>query len=292
MKTINSGHLREAASDRTPYIPDSSAPCGHGVSDEGMRKRRIFMISAAAVISLLAITAGGVLAYYLSKTGGYELVTAQEFYFAGDMLSEEQPSYYLNAGTESLDITLRNHPDALRFSQGDIDYTVTVTEKESGDVVFTDSGSLAKNAASDDTVTLTGLESGKRYIVSATGTSGYSKTISAEFAVLSETGSVYKHLDVSDGACVVLTVWADYTCGDVVITFPAGLIPDSSDPVLAPVNNYSGGVYTAGTVNDNFAGGYYSKTYRFFLSDGTTGFSADSFSVTVGGVEARTSALP
>lgn len=281
------------ANNKTPFTAalETMAPRASCAARDA-RKRTKLLIAGAAVLALLAITAGGVLAYYLNKTGGYELVTAQEFFFAGDMLSEEQPSYYLNAGTGSVDITLRNHPDALRFSQGDIAYTVTVTEKESGSAVFNGSGTLEKNRISDDTVTVSGLESGKSYIVSATGTSGYSKTISAEFSVLSETGSAYKHLASPDGASVVLTVWADYTCGTVEIGFPAGLIPDSSDPALAGVHNYSADTYSAGTVSDTFAGGYYSKTYRFFLSDGTSNYSADDFTVTVGGVTAQTSALP
>lgn len=236
-----------------------------------IRKRTIII----TVLVVLLFTVGGVFAKYIYNSGGMGLLSAKEFYFTSNLLTENTAKYVLNSKTTEISFALGNNADKLRFSQDDIKYSITVGCK-SGDsypeenIKYADSEQVLSGGSVDTTsVTLEGLTMGETYIVTATGKAGYKQTLKAEFTVSDKEENVYMHLDTSNDAFVLLTVWTHNMTGPLTVITPAGLIPDNTDPILRKVYNYSGTEYGAVqfTDNTNFTEAYSSYTYRFFISE-------------------------
>ncbi len=239
-------------------------------------KKKI-LFAALAVLTALLLSFGivSVIAKYAEGENGDQIVTAHTFYFNSNALSAEGEEYSYNAATESISFALRNYEDALRFSTLDISYTVSVTC--AGATVYTESGTLPGGAASDKTITVSGLESGKTYDISVTGTNGYVKTLRATYTIKSEIG-FYKSLEFNQHMYyVILKVWTADTAGDIVITAPSELIPD---------NTWDGmeSAITGQSITTAFSE-YSAKSYRFLVPSGYTGDY--EFSVKLGDVEAE-----
>ena len=240
------------------------------------------------LLVLVGTAIGSTSAKYVKDAGPQQaVVRAKEFYFSSDLLKENGANYTLNPGTASISFVLRNHDDELRYSESPIEYTVSV----SGDVaVSSPSGTLSND---DISITISNLVDGQSYIVTATGEAGYTKTLSATFIVRNQSEGVYKYLEMDpSGAFVLLTVWTENKSGEVTIRFPDGLIPDTTDEVLAVIRNYKNGQYVANTDGSGISDDagildvYSSHTYRFFQEDPFTDYSVEAFTVTVGGVAA------
>lgn len=236
-----------------------------------IRKRTIII----TVLIVLLFTVGGVFAKYIYNSGGMGLLSAKEFYFTSNLLTENTAKYVLNSQTTEISFALGNNADKLRFSQDDIKYSITVGCK-SGDsypeenIKYADSEQVLSGGSVDTTsITLKGLTMGETYTVTATGKAGYKQTLKAEFAVSDKEENVHMHLDTSNDAFVLLTVWTHNMTGPLTVITPAGLIPDNTDPILRKVYNYSGTEYGAVqfTDNTNFTEAYSSYTYRFFISE-------------------------
>ena len=236
-----------------------------------IRKRTIII----TLLVVLLFTVGGVFAKYIYNSGGMGLLSAKEFYFTSNLLTENTAKYVLNSQTTEISFALGNNADKLRFSQDDIKYSITVGCK-SGDsypeenIKYADSEQVLSGGSVDTTsITLKGLTMGETYTVTATGKAGYKQTLKAEFTVSDKEENVHMHLDTSNDAFVLLTVWTHNMTGPLTVITPAGLIPDNTDPILRKVYNYSGTEYGAVqfTDNTNFTEAYSSYTYRFFISE-------------------------
>lgn len=236
-----------------------------------IRKRTIII----TVLIVLLFTVGGVFAKYIYNSGGMGLLSAKEFYFTSNLLTENTAKYVLNSQTTEISFALGNNADKLRFSQDNIKYSITVGCK-SGDsypeenIKYADSEQVLSGGSVDTTsITLKGLTMGETYTVTATGKAGYKQTLKAEFTVSDKEENVHMHLDTSNDAFVLLTVWTHNMTGPLTVITPAGLIPDNTDPILRKVYNYSGTEYGAVqfTDNTNFTEAYSSYTYRFFISE-------------------------
>jgi hypothetical protein len=270
---------------------------------------RVFMIG----IILIANVVGSIsIAKYIYQRENAGLVRAEWFYFTSNLLGEERDyKYYtLTSGTKTLEFTLGNHEDGLRYSEVGINYEVTV-EKGTYDEtskVFTNgeednkielnyeqndgqvSQQLASGKVQDNKVTLSNLEAGT-YKITAKGytgdstENGYYKTLTAIIQIEGES-KLYKSLDTSNSQYVLLTVWAQGCQGSVTITFPAGLIPDNTDKVMETVMTDNKIVIDNTTFKDN---GYSSHTYRFFISNGysSSNFDESKFDVSAGTVKAE-----
>lgn len=247
--------------------------------------KRVIVIIAIVMALLFAI--GGVLAKYVYDNSGVSLLPAKEFYFTSNLLTEKSAKYVLNSRTTEISFTLGNNADKLRFSQDDITYSVAV-ECKNGEsaptIVYADSEQvLAGGGVNYTTVTLEGLTMGETYIVTATGKAGYKQTLKAEFTVSDKEENIYMHLDTSDDAFVLLTVWTENVKGTLTIEAQkGGLIPDNTDPVLREVYNYQNGNYEPFAITDtaNYTNAYSSYTYRFFISDGAS-YSINDFSAVI-----------
>lgn len=244
------------------------------------RKHRGIFLWVLALI-LVGASVWGVSAKYIQQREQDLLAQAKMFYFTSDLLKEEGAQYTLNPDTESVTFKLKNHIDALRYSEDDIQYDVYVN-----DVKLGNTASLT-SANQTDEITIH-VEPGNTYVVRAVGNAGYQKVLTATFEVLPYATGFYKHLvDEPNSHYVLLTVWTQNLSGDVTVSFPAGLIPDATDPDLDDIQNYTGGHYTQGSVALSF-GVYSSKTYRFFKENPESTYSVGDFTVTMG----NTTAVP
>ncbi|MBQ8184800.1 MAG: hypothetical protein IJ036_03330 [Lachnospiraceae bacterium] len=217
---------------------------------------------------------GGTVAKYIYETGGKNLFSAKNFYFSSNLLKEEAATYTLNSTATEVTFTLGNNADDLRCSEENITYVITVTGGTTPATLNISEGILEKDIVSTESITLSGLKSGETYTVTAVGTtgegnSGYKKTLSATFTLSGATGNLYKYLDTSNSAYVMLTVWSENIHGDISVVYePDGLIPDNTDSVLRNVTNYANGIYSRIIFEDttNFQTAYSSYTYRFFTN--------------------------
>ena len=235
---------------------------------------RAFVYVFAAILVLLIV--GSVLSKYVYNNQGQSQVTAHEFYFTSDCLTEENKEHILAPDTTEIEITLRNHEDNLRYSSDEIEYRVLVNGSEEK------VGSLEANKKSADKITIGSLENGKTYQIVATGSAGFEKTLKATFRVLDKNEKVYKSVKNTD-EYVLLTVWSEALSGDLAVDFPSlYIIPDNTEAVMAGTKTSDGALEDTVNFKEKFS----SHSYRFFKASPVT-ISADDFAVTLNGVKAE-----
>lgn len=233
--------------------------------------RKLLQILLFTVI-LFVFTVFGVSARYVYHgRGGEAVVVASEFYFTSDYLAPEGPEYVLNPGTTSVTFNLRNY-DGLKVSGLDVNYTI---EKDDTEIK---SGTIPAGTASDVEVTLNNLTPGP-YQVSATGSNGYMRVLSATFTVRADSDGIYKHTE-DCGDYVLLTIWTQGVTNNASFSVPSGLIPDYTDPKLTGKS--------AGSTISVTLGANQSVSYRFFKSGG---YASGPIAVTAGGEPVNETAL-
>ena len=243
-------------------------------------KAYIGILVCVLALALFFLLIGNVVSKYVYKNNGQGVALAHEFFFESDCLTEEGKEFILSSGSTSVDVSLRNFPDELRFATTDVAYVLTVREKGSDEVLLQKTGSLAANKKSEATESVP-VQSGKTYEIVATGNGGFVRTLKATFRVLPENAGIYKFVDDYD-EYVLLTVWSENVTGNVGITFPSSLLPDNTDDVMSDVLDTDGRV----TDSDNFQKAYSSHSYRFFKTDAEQLYSAESFGVSCGEADA------
>lgn len=251
--------------------------------------RFLFILLIIALLCSAAALSPAAAKYLTQGRNPENLVVTENFYFTSNYLDETAPVIPVSAGTSAVAIELYNYDDALRVSELDINYTITLEVKKlddtaaEADVISAASltptgGTLAKGALKHSAaVTLDGLKGGYKYIVTAVGSNGFTKTISATFAVAAEQPAIYKHLTKSDDY-VLLTVWTEGDAnGTVSIRYPASLVPDNTDPAMRAW-------VTGASTGTTAFGRYESHMFRFFCDPSTV--TADDFAVTLNGMTA------
>lgn len=208
------------------YIP------AHTKKNSKTSRKKVIISTVAVVLSLCALTVGMLVAKYLNEKSSDGLVRAKNFYFTSNLLDGEEHTLAPDStGSTSVTFTLGNHEDDLRFSEVDIEYTVTLDDGST--VKEIDKGTLPANGAVNDVeVTVSGLQEGKTYTVTAVGKGGYTKTLTATIVVPAKAAQLYYHIDNSAGEYTLLTVWNEGDKeGHVQIKY-AG-IPDNTNPDMA-----------------------------------------------------------
>lgn len=246
------------------------------------RKLHNILIPLLIVLALTVVLGafGGAYAKYLRESkAAEELVSSQNMYFASDYLTEQGAAYTISGN--SVTVQLRNYPDALRVSELDVDYSVTVKDSAGNAVnntVTNAQGTLTAGSQQSVDVVISGLRGGETYTVEATGSNGFSTTLSATFTVQAPETGVFMSMEQTD-YYVLLTVWTQNVTGEATIQPPASLIPDNTDPILAGVDTGAASF----TDSQSFAKAYSSRTYRFFIADSDNEeYDATDFGVTVG----------
>ncbi len=237
-----------------------------------------------AVFLLFAVSAGitATAKYIKSQQVTDIAVKAKAFYFESNYLTENTKEYTLSSNTNSLTIELYNYENQLRISEVDCTYTVEVKcDNGNNCSSYTD---LASKKATANMQVKTELEleqliPGNTYTVTVTADGGYTKTLSAKFIISKEQNNCYYNAE-DYGEYILLTVWTEDVTGALSVTFPDGLIPDNTDPVLKGVTNYEDNKYVAKTFTDNanFNSEYSSRSYRFFKADN---YQNDNFNVKI-----------
>ncbi len=217
----------------------------------------------AACLVLFAVLIGAAIGRYQTQLQSDGSVKAKEFYFTSDFLdggihtlAAPTPGPGNAPGSTEVSFTLGNHADALRFSEVEIDYTVTVDPPSGVNVAYQNTPhKLGNTAVQDDTVTISGLQAGMTYTVTATGKGGYQKELTATIKVLSNGARLYQYQETVPGEYTLLTVWNEgETEGNVEITYTG--IPDNTNPNMTDwVNN--------GTESADIPA-HTSRVYRFF----------------------------
>lgn len=259
------------------------------------KNRKLHIVCVVLAVLALVFALGGVYARYVVSNDGEGSLYAEDFYFTSDYLKQNGAIYTLStdaSGETSVTFSVRNFEDELRVNSRDIAYAITVTGPE-GFLLQQQDDKLGGNTKEDDVITLSALKAGENYTVTVTSQQtdgkGFVKTLSATFKVIQPEKTAYMHLDVSNPAYVVLTVWTKNLTGVAQISFPAGLVPDETDAVICAANiqNYSAGVYTEGSFTDgtSFAAAYSSHAYRFFIDEAKT-YQISDFTATVGATAA------
>ena len=259
--------------------------------NDGRRRAIIYVITALVVLSTLAVM--GIYAKYTTgkKTEGY--VSAAEFYFTSDILKETPATYTLNPGKNGeteISFELRNYADALRWSDGSIEFKIgivsTTSEALEGVTMKVDKipqeinsdsshGTLEGGSAQSAKVTISGLKNGTTYTVTATGDAGYVSTLSAIIVVKPDENNIYYNVASDhEGHYILLTVWTEKITGTVNITFPDGLIPDGTDPVMYKKDFSEKKVVDEINFKDKT---YSSHVYRFFVTGNINQYTNESF---------------
>lgn len=247
---------------------------------ERRRKHRSVYIWMLALI-LTGASVWGVSAKYMQQREQEMLVQAEMFYFTSDLLTEEGAVYTINPDTTSISFTLNNFIDSFRVSEDEIQYEVYVNNEQLG-------GTAVLNESKHTAKITFDVEAGQTYGVRAVGNAGYTKTLSATFEVAEKPTGFFKHLDNSNSNYVLLTVWTEQISGEVTVSFPDGLIPDTTNSELENIKNYDNGSYIAGSITGIRLEEYHSRTYRFFKEDPSRAYSVDDFTVTMGARVAQT----
>lgn len=250
--------------------------------------KRVLIVACVLLLAAFSIATGSVIAKYVEniKTES-DSVTAKAFYFESDYLLPTGHQYELNSTVDSVSFELRNFENELRISQVKCTYEITIESDDSNFTVKVNEGEAEKHTSLELTanadvktthkITLEGLQSGKKYKVTVTAKGGYQKTLSATFSVAENKSGFYMNVEETE-TYVLLTVWTEGDRnGKVTINVPAGLIPDTTDPIMANIDDYDGNTYTIFD-NESFQSEFSSRSYRFFKD---TNYAAANFTLTI-----------
>ena len=219
-------------------------------------RKKVIISTVAVVLSLCVLMVGMLVAKYLNERSSDGLVKAKNFYFTSNLLDGKE--HTLAPGSTSVTFTLGNHEDDLRYSEVDIKYTVTVNNGAT--VEENSTGTLVQGDVDDAKVTISQLEPGKTYTVTAVGQGGYKKTLTATIVVPAKETRLYYYQDNSAGEYTLLTVWNEGNkAGDVTITYTG--IPDNTNPDMTEWK--TGGVGSEVT-KKVLIEPHESKVFRFF----------------------------
>ena len=185
-------------------------------------------LSAVCLLLVVVVAMNSIIdAKYVTSKRSDPAAVAKAFYFESDLLKADgNPTYYLPAGTTQITVRLKNNVDSLRHSEVDFEYTISATGQNDQKCT------LYGNKVDFKDETFTNLAPGT-YTVTATTTSPYSKTLSAVFVIpASGKGIEYSVKDVSGSPVLQMTVRTNQYSGNVKISWPAGVSPDNTDPLL------------------------------------------------------------
>lgn len=252
-----------------------------------LSEKRFWIASVCVLLLTSLIISGALFAKYVHSNRSDIVAGSPNFYFNSDYLTENPitspTTYYLKSDTASITFVLTNHDDALRFSDDEVAFSLTLTcLTDPADTTATLSqttGSIATGAPNEVAITLSGIKSGYSYQVVAVGSAGFRKTLNAVFTVQDTEETLYKYLESKD-EYVILTVWTRDLEGSVNITFPDGLVPDNTWPGMAGIMS------TPKTFAINYEK-YTSHNYRFFKMTPSDSFEATDFNVILGETEAQ-----
>lgn len=220
--------------------------------------------------------------------------TAKEFYFTSDILdghTHEITPMNSDGTTANVTIQLKNHIDDLRYSETEIKYKVSVTEKDAGTAqnVKIDYGEdseadssgyhiIAPGNIQNANITLSNLKAGKTYIVTATTDNIYKKTLTGTIKVTGADKKVYAAVN-DENQYIEVTVWTTDYSGKVSLTYgDIGLLPDNTDTKMKDA------LAKGSTISETNWDTNISHVFRFFKTD-----TSKTYQINVNGEEVTVS---
>lgn len=237
-------------------------------------KIQVHMEQAETIASTLVVP---VLArYHHSSTYIYEMA-AVPFYFTSDRLTEEGNEYQLSPETEALSIELRNDQDGNRWSDTPVHYIYQVKkdgeeqeEKGGEGILYPQQG-----AGSSERIIIQDMAPGV-YDIEVQSLSPFEKTLKGTFVILEKENDIFCVKEDQQGSfCVQLIVSVKDYEGNIKISWPEGLIPDSTQAVFEDVKTRPEDLYEAGELT-LWMEPYTSRTFRFFKTDAETDYTWDT----------------
>ena len=209
-------------------------------------KKKIKLNFNVILLILIPIFVIGMsVASYVQKKHTDTVYTAESFYFESDLLSDNtNPSAYTyEIGKNEISIQLTNNIDNLRYAEVDIKYIVTITDSNGNEVVdkngnkiLEKSGTLLKDSINSNIINFSNLKSGV-YIVTAKAIKPYTKVLQANFVITEKNNEItYQVNDSINSPVVQLTVMNKDYNGNIKITWPEGVAPDSTNSKFYNVN--------------------------------------------------------
>lgn len=190
------------------------------------------------LLAVMVLFNGYTLAKYLLEKDGKVAVVAKNFYFESDLLAvstDATPHYTLQAGVDTISFNLMNYPDELRVSEVNIAYKVTLTggtenRTQKGTIeTVTDQGYKRISTM----ITFDDLDPGT-YTVTAEATSPYTQTLQGQFTIVGTNNDLsYTVSDASGSPNLKVTVTTTDYSGNIIISWPADVLPDNTDPLLS-----------------------------------------------------------
>lgn len=221
-----------------------------------------------------------VIAKYYKEYRAQTVYEAVNFYFSSDLLAKEgeQKTYTYRNGANAISLTISNNSDDLRYTKTDIKYNVTITDLSGKSVTDTTNtvikpvtGTLSGTAISKKTITFNNLKAGS-YKVVATAIEPYSSSLGADFQIVTSNQNIdYAISDFQNSPDLYLTITTHDYQGNVQITIPNDVYPDSTDKLL---KDFDTTVSTTFTVPFESNSEY---TFRFFKKDINVVYAKNDF---------------
>ncbi|MDO4363223.1 MAG: hypothetical protein Q4C99_01725 [Clostridia bacterium] len=235
-------------------------------------------VAIALIVCLAAVGISGALAKYTKSVDKNDYAAAEVFYFSSDVLDGKiHDVTALDNGTASITLTLMNHDDELRASEVDVNYNVTIKDLSTGSLIALNSsnsvnasGTIPKGSVADKEVTLSQLQPGKSYLVTASTTGNYRKSVYGTIRVTATDKEIHTALR-DQNEYIELTLWTVDYGGDVKINYPSSLLPDNTDDLLKNAKATSSNATI--TVPSSSFGAHKSYIFRFFKVDSNQGYS-------------------
>lgn len=225
---------------------------------------------------ILAGIFGGLYAKYIDQESKKTKSVAENFYFTSDLLTEEGKNYTLSAGTKKITFELRNFEDDLRSSDSNIEYQYIVTKSDQEIENKTGTITSGQDTGSKNTVTIDDNLSAGKYTVTAKATSPFTKTLKATFSIPEESSNVNFNIsDKEESPYVLLHVSTEAYEGKIKISWPEGLIPDTTNKAFEETKTESNDSYQSSNTTVQVTK-YSSYTYRFFKKDITKNYSTET----------------
>ena len=226
-------------------------------------KRVCVLFAFFALLGAVAMVS----AKYVQTKDNTATAAAVNAYFTSDLLDGTTHTISPNSdGTASVTFRLQNHADELRYSEADLTYTVTV---DNGATVSPDGGTIQAGKNHDADITLSGLKAGQSYTVTATTSEPYVMKLTGTIQVSAVNSGITVSTEDKTQYVLVTVSTADYS-GNVTLNYPAGLIPDNTDSMMAS--------WTTGKAAQTFKMDANSAhIFRFFKD---TGYSGNGSEVT------------
>lgn len=200
------------------------------------RKRYSLLASLCLLTALALLLSGGAvtLARYVMDKQTQGTAVAKPFYFSSDKLAEESPYYQLDStgGEVQLTFELRNYIDELRCTDSDFSCRYQVFS-DTGEELAAGERSFSANVQKAESVSVAVdpayFSGGREVTVSASTTAPYRESISGRFG-FSKGQNQLQYSVSQQGNAVVVEISGG--SGNVSLSWPEGLVPDRSNPLL------------------------------------------------------------